>query len=72
MGVRPTSLHMFCGFGVRPCTSGAHVGGAPRVKSLVRIAGSNPNLSPVTVGLRQGCPLSPILFITYVLYGQNF
>uniref|UniRef100_A0A8C4S0K5 Reverse transcriptase domain-containing protein n=1 Tax=Erpetoichthys calabaricus TaxID=27687 RepID=A0A8C4S0K5_ERPCA len=35
-----------------------------RCQSLVRIAGSKPNPFPLRVGLRQGCPLTPILFIT--------
>uniref|UniRef100_A0A8C6KZX9 Reverse transcriptase domain-containing protein n=1 Tax=Nothobranchius furzeri TaxID=105023 RepID=A0A8C6KZX9_NOTFU len=36
-----------------------------RCQSLVRIAGSKSGLLPVRVGLHQGCPLSPILFITF-------
>ncbi|TWW73495.1 R2 Retrovirus-related Pol polyprotein from type I retrotransposable element [Takifugu flavidus] len=37
-----------------------------RCQSLVHIAGSKSNSFPVGVGLRQGCPLSPILFITFM------
>uniref|UniRef100_A0A8C6M0A0 Reverse transcriptase domain-containing protein n=1 Tax=Nothobranchius furzeri TaxID=105023 RepID=A0A8C6M0A0_NOTFU len=37
-----------------------------RCQSLVRIAGSKSSSFPVRVGLRQGCPLSPIQFITFM------
>ena len=37
-----------------------------RCQSLVRIAGNKLDLFPVRVGLRQGCPLSPILFIIFM------
>ena len=35
-------------------------------RSLVRIAGSKSDLFPVHVGLQQGCPLSPVLFIIFM------
>ncbi len=35
-------------------------------RSLVRIAGSKSDLFPVHVGLRQGYPLSPVLFIVFM------
>ncbi|KAI3374056.1 hypothetical protein L3Q82_022610 [Scortum barcoo] len=37
-----------------------------RSRSLVRIAGSKSDLFPVHVGLRQGCPRSPVLFIIFM------
>ena len=37
-----------------------------RRQSLVRIAGSKSDVFPVRVGLHQGCPLSPILFIIFM------
>ncbi len=33
---------------------------------MVRIAGSKSDLFPVHVGLQQGCPLSPVLFIIFM------
>ncbi|KAK3513146.1 hypothetical protein QTP70_007479 [Hemibagrus guttatus] len=35
-------------------------------RSLVRIASCKSDLYPVHVGLRQGCPLSPVLFIVFM------
>ena len=37
-----------------------------RCQSLVRIVGNKSDLFPVRVGLRQGCPLTPILFIIFM------
>ena len=37
-----------------------------RSMSLVHVAGNKSDLFPVGVGLRQGCPLSPVLFIVFM------
>ncbi|TWW71222.1 hypothetical protein D4764_17G0007050 [Takifugu flavidus] len=37
-----------------------------RSRSLVRIASCKSDSFPVRVGLRQGCPFSPVLFITFM------
>ncbi|KAK3528527.1 hypothetical protein QTP70_001730 [Hemibagrus guttatus] len=37
-----------------------------RSRSLVRIASCKSDLLPVHVGLQQGCPLSPVLFIVFM------
>ncbi|KAI3363831.1 hypothetical protein L3Q82_001434 [Scortum barcoo] len=73
-GIRPcptVSLVVFCGecsamYGVREPLLRAVRSLYDRSRSLVRIAGSKSDLFPVHVGLRQGCPLSPVLFIIFM------
>ncbi|KAI3353184.1 hypothetical protein L3Q82_019738 [Scortum barcoo] len=65
------SLVVFCGgapceYGVREPLLRAVRSLYDRSRSLVRIAGSKSDLFPVHVGLRQGCPLSPVLFIIFM------
>ena len=50
--------------GVGPLAKGHSV--PVRKSSLVRVAGNKSDLFPVGVGLRQGCPLSPVLFIVFM------
>ncbi|KAI3365359.1 hypothetical protein L3Q82_010444 [Scortum barcoo] len=65
------SLVVFCGecsfeYGVRGPLLRAVRSLYDQSRSLVRIAGSKSDLFPVHVGLRQGCPLSPVLFIIFM------
>ncbi|KAI3351406.1 hypothetical protein L3Q82_020217 [Scortum barcoo] len=55
-----------CEYGVREPLLRAVRSLYDRSRSLVRIAGSKSDLFPVHVGLRQGCPLSPVLFIIFM------
>ena len=80
MGVCPTSPHVVCGLCVpRGALWGVlreyRVSNPliravrslyDRCQSLVRIASNKLDLFPVRVGLHQGCPLSPILFIIFM------
>ncbi|XP_061894160.1 solute carrier family 25 member 55a isoform X1 [Entelurus aequoreus] len=53
-------------YGVSDCLIVAVRSLYDQCQSLVRIAGRKSDTFPVRVGLRQGCPLSPILFITFM------
>ncbi|KAI3359971.1 hypothetical protein L3Q82_014301 [Scortum barcoo] len=64
------SVGCSCEYGVREPLLRAVRSLYDRSRSLVRIAGSKSDLFPVHVGLRQGCPLSPVL--SHNLYGQDF
>ena len=81
MGVCPTSPHVFCGCGegIQLCPSGRLVGGFSGVSGPLKAGCSLPvstgvrvcsayksDLFPVRFGLRQGCPLSLIQFITFM------
>ncbi|KAI3351369.1 hypothetical protein L3Q82_005912 [Scortum barcoo] len=70
-GIQTVSLVVFCGecsmqvWGPGPLLRAVR-SLYDRSRSLVRIAGSKSDLFPVHVGLRQGCPLSPVLFIIFM------
>ncbi len=53
-------------YGVRGLLLRAALSLYDQSRSLVRIAGSKSDLFPVHVGLRQGYPLSPVLFIVFM------